>query len=251
VASIGRLVLAGCLTITLAGFASAQSLRSLTDTVSEDAAAKAHLHEQLLLTREAIRNLTESLALANSEAEVFKRQAEDLQVKFDALAPSSGEQKKLEERLLAATNELAMLQKENALLLERILALAEGVQAFMKTAEAADPEARALLEKELRMADRFMGLGANDIEPSNAGPTLTDASVVEVKPDFALVVANIGRNSGVRVGMPFQVWRNNRRIGEVRVIDVRDRVSGAVVQNLVSEENQIQTGDRLRVDAHR
>ena len=51
--------------------------------------------------------------------------------------------------------------------------------------------------------------------------------------------------------MPFQVWRDNRRIGEVRVIDVRDRISGAVVQNLVSEENPIQAGDRLRVDARR
>ena len=250
-ASIGRLVLAGCLTITLAGFASAQSLRSLTDTVSGDAAAMAHLNEQLLLTREAIRNLTESLALANSEAEIFKRQAEDLQVKFDALAPSYGDQKKLEERLLAETNELAVLQKENALLLERMLALAEGVQAFMKTAENADPELRALLEKELRTADRLLGLGSDELEPSSAGPTLTDASVVEVKPDFALVVANIGRNAGVRVGMPFQVWRDNRRIGEVRIIDVRDRLSGAVVQNLVSEENQIQAGDRLRVDARR
>ena len=250
-ASIGRLVLAGCLTITLAGFASAQSLRSLTDRDSGDVATVARLNEQLLLAHEAVRNLTESLVLANSEAEVFKRQAENLQTKFDALAPSSGETKKLEERLLETVNALTQQQKENALLLERILALAEGVQAFMKTAEGADPEVRASLEKELRAADSLMGFGADDLESSAAGPTLTDASVVEVKPEFALVVANIGRKAGVKVGMPFQVWRDNRRVGEVRVIDVRDRISGAVVQNLVSEENPIQAGDRLRVDARR
>ncbi len=250
-ASIGRLVLAGCLTITLAGFAAAQSLRSLTDRDSGDAANVARLNEQLLLAREAIRNLTESLALAHSESEVFKRQAEDLQAKFDALAPTSGDSKKLEERLLVTVNDLTQQQKENAQLLERMLALAEGVQAFMKTAEGADPEVRASLEKELRDADRLMGLGGDNLETSAGGATLTDASVVEVKPEFALVVANIGKNTGVRVGMPFQVWRDNRRIGEVRVIDVRDRISGAVVQNLVSEENPIQAGDRLRVDARR
>lgn len=210
----------------------------------------ARLNEQLLLAREAIRSLTESLALANGEAEIFKRQAEDLQTKFDALAPGSGDGGEIEERLLSTVNELTRQQNENSVLLERLLALTEGVQAFMKSAQGADPELRAALEKELRLADGMLTAGAGG-QPPAGGPTLTDASVVEVKPEFALVVANIGRDAGVKVGMPFQVWRDNRRVGDVRVIDVRDRISGAVIQNLVSEEDPIKTGDRLRVDARR
>jgi len=293
VASFGRLVLAGCLLITLAGNSSAQSRRSLTDRDSGDAAKVARLNEQLLLARESIRSLTESLALANSEGEVFKRQAEDLQAKFDALGPGGDSGGEIGERLLSTVNELTRQQKENALLIERLLALAEGVQIFLKTVESTDneeraafekemqtkaadasnsaaqaeakalldamtrartaqAEARASLEMELRAADRMLGVGgADDLEAQAAGPSLTDASVVEVKPEFALVVANIGRNAGVKVGMPFQVWRDNRRVGDVRVIDVRDRISGAVIQNLVSEEDSIKTGDRLRVDARR
>ncbi len=292
-AASGRFFLAGCLLITLVGIASAQSRSSLTDRDSGDAATTARLNEQLLLARESIRSLTESLALANSEAEIFKRQAEDLQAKFDALAPGAGGGGEIGERLLSTVNELTRQQKENALMLERLLALAEGVQIFLKTVETADneereafekelqtkaakssdpaaqaeakalldamtrsrtaqAEARASLEMELRAADRLLGVGAaDDLDAQAAGPTLTDASVVEVKPEFALVVANIGRNAGVKVGMPFQVWRDNRRVGEVRVIDVRDRLSGAVVQNLVSEEDAIKVGDRLRVDARR
>ena len=289
-ASFGRLVLAGCLLITLAGNSSAQSRSSLTDRDSGDAAKVARLNEQLLLARESIRSLTESLALANSEGEVFKRQAEDLQAKFDVLGPGGDSGGEIEERLLSTVNELTRLQKENAMLFERLLALAEGVQIFLKSVEATDneeraafekemqtkaadasnsaaqaeakalldamtrsrsaqAEARASLEMELRAADRMLGVGATD-DP-DAGPTLTDASVVEVKPEFALVVANIGRNAGVKIGRPFQVWRDNRRVGDIRVIDVRDRISGAVIQNLVSEEDSIQTGDRLRVDARR
>lgn len=291
-AASGRFFLAGCLLITLAGIASAQSRSSLTDRDSGDAAKTARLNEQLLLARESIRSLTESLALANSESEVFKRQAEDLQAKFDALAPGADGGGEIEERLLSTVNELTRQQKENALLLERLLALAEGVQIFLKSVETADneereafekeltakaaaasdpaaqaeaatlldamnrsrtaqAEARASLETELRAADRVLGVGAEPLDAQAAGPTLTDAAVVEVKPEFALVVANIGRNAGVKVGMPFQVWRDNRRVGEVRVIDVRDRISGAVIQNLVSEEDSIKTGDRLRVDARR
>ena len=253
----------------------------------------ARLNEQLLLARESIRSLTESLALANSENEIIKRQAEDLQTKFDALGPGGDGGGEIEERLLSTVNELTRQQKENGLLLERLLGLTEAVQIFLKSVESADneeretfekelrakaaaasddaakaeaktlldamtrsrtaqAEARAALETELRAADRALGVGGNEpLDAQAAGPTLTDASVVEVKPEFALVVANIGRNAGVKVGMPFQVWRDNRRIGDVRVIDVRDRISGAVIQNLVSEEDSIKTGDRLRVDARR
>lgn len=292
-AASGRFFLAGCLLITFAGNSPAPGRSSLTDRDSGDAAKTARLNEQLLLARESIRSLTESLALANSEAEVFKRQAEDLQAKFDALGPGSDSGGEIEERLLATVNELTVQQKENALMLDRLLALAEGVQIFLKTVETAgneereafekdlqarvpdtsnpaaqaeaktlldamtrsrtaQAEARASLEMELRAADRLLGVGAaDDLDAQTAGPTLTDASVVEVKPEFALVVANIGRNAGVKVGMPFQVWRDSRRVGDVRVIDVRDRISGAVVQNLVSEEDSIKTGDRLRVDARR
>ena len=292
-ASSGRFILAGCLLITLTGNTSAQSSSSLTDRDSGDAAKVARLNEQLLLARESIRSLTESLALANSESEVFKLQAEDLQAKFDALAPGADSGGEIEERLLSTVNELTRQQKENALLLERLLALAEGVQIFLKSVESADneereafereltakadgpsgsaaqaeaktlldamnrsrtaqAEARAVLEMELRAADRVLGVGkAEPLDAQAAGPTLTDASVVEVKPEFALVVANIGRDAGVKVGMPFQVWRDNRRVGDVRVIDVRDRISGAVIQNLVSEEDSVKTGDRLRVDARR
>jgi len=290
---IGRLVLAGCLFVTLAGLVTAQDSSSLTDRDSEDASLVGRLQEQLLLAREAIRNLTESLALANSEAEVFKRQANDLQARFDALGPGRDNGGELEERLLSTISEMTRSKKESVLLLERLLGLTEGVQIFLQSMElddsgekeafvrglqakaqdssdtgaqaeavsllksvqsnrTAQAKARAALETELRAADRLLSLGSSaELEPPSGGPTLTDATIVEVKPEFALVVANIGRQVGVRVGMPFQVWRANRRIGEVKVIDVRDRISGAVVQNLVSEESPIQTGDRLRVDARR
>ena len=48
--------------------------------------------------------------------------------------------------------------------------------------------------------------------------------------------------------MPFQVWRGDDRIGLVRVVDVREKIAGAVIQDLDSKE-KIKVGDRLRVDA--
>jgi hypothetical protein len=49
--------------------------------------------------------------------------------------------------------------------------------------------------------------------------------------------------------MPFSVIRNDRVIGSVRIVDVRERISGALVQNLNSEKEKIAVGDQLRVQA--
>jgi hypothetical protein len=79
--------------------------------------------------------------------------------------------------------------------------------------------------------------------------TLQDAMVVDVRDELSLVVANVGEKQGAKIGMPFQVWRDGRKIGEVRVVDVRDRISGAVIQNLENPKNPVKSGDRLRVNA--
>ena len=77
--------------------------------------------------------------------------------------------------------------------------------------------------------------------------TLTDAKVISIKEELALVVANVGRRQGVKVGMPFKVVRGDGEIGLVRVVDVRDGISGAVIQSLESDKNKIKVGDRLQV----
>jgi len=80
---------------------------------------------------------------------------------------------------------------------------------------------------------------------------LTSASIVDVKPDLSLVVTDIGTRQGVRTGMPFQVWRGDRQIASARVVDVRDSISGAVIQNLSSPSDSVKAGDSLRIDTTR
>jgi hypothetical protein len=51
--------------------------------------------------------------------------------------------------------------------------------------------------------------------------------------------------------MPFQVWRGSKQIASVRVVDVRDAVSGAIVQNTANPEETIKAGDTIRIDTTR
>ncbi len=240
----------------MAFVAAATGQSSLTDWDSDEPATASaddgRLHEQLLLARETIRNLTESLALANSETEVFKRQAEDLQARLDTLglAAAGAESGGVEDKLLSTVNELTQLQKDHNRALNQLVRLSEATLNFMRTCESSDPGARTALEAELRASDTALGINLDLPDPASQS-SLSAATVVDVKPEFGLIIADVGRQHGVRIGMPFQIWRDSTLVGSALVIDARQRLSGAIIQNLTSETDSIQVGDRLRVDARR
>jgi hypothetical protein len=70
-----------------------------------------------------------------------------------------------------------------------------------------------------------------------------------VKDEWSLVVGNIGEKQGVKMGMPMRVMRGDDLIATLRVVDVRQRICGAVVQEMGSEK--IKVGDRLQADARK
>ena len=76
-----------------------------------------------------------------------------------------------------------------------------------------------------------------------------DGKGLSVKEEWALVVGDLGAKQGVKIGMPLRVVREGKTIATLRVIDVREKISGAVIQELVSEKVEIKVGDRLQVDA--
>ena len=106
------------------------------------------------------------------------------------------------------------------------------------------------IEAEMRNTSELLGVTPSRAAAAGAVPaTLTDGMVISIKAEYALVVANIGSMHGVKMGMPFQVWRGEKQVGLVRVVDVREKISGAVIQSLISAKDKIEVGDRLRVDA--
>ncbi len=75
-----------------------------------------------------------------------------------------------------------------------------------------------------------------------------DGSVISVKAEWSFIVGNIGQKNGVKLGMPLRVLRNDRKIATVRVVDVRQKICGAVIQEMDSKKDNIQVGDRLQAD---
>jgi hypothetical protein len=205
------------------------------------------------LAQQQVAALTESLALANSESEVFKRETSDLKLRLEALGldAASPDKSLLEQRLLKAVSDLKIVQDQRDKLSEQLIRLNEAVLRYVKSASSVDGDARMGLETEMRSSSELLGApGSNQPATADTEPagSLTDARVISVKDELALVVANLGRQQGVKIGMPFQVLRDGRKIGVVRVVDVRERISGAVIQSLDPSE-KVKVGDILRVDA--
>lgn len=211
-----------------------------------------HLREALAETEKILADMRKNLATTSGEAEVFKRQAMELKLRIEALGmeAAGGNNAKLEQRLLAAVRELRVMADEKRKLSEALIRLTDAAGAYARQATGATAEARLALEVEMRNGSSTLGAATpNAVEATALAPSVTDGMAISTKDDLALVVMNIGSKHGVKVGMPFEVFRGERRIGAVRVVDVREEIAGAVVQNLTSEKDRIKVSDRLKVDA--
>jgi hypothetical protein len=208
------------------------------------------LREKLVLSESTIKGLTESLAVANGETELFKRKVQDLNERVEALGldHSTNETEALRTRLLAAVRDLRLLQKEEEASREQLVRLVESVMELLKTSDGVDPKIRLRVESDIRSVNTLLGIKNLSSAPDRG---LTSGTVVDVKPDLSLVVSNLGSRQGVKTGMPFQVWRGDKQVASVRVVDVRDGISGAVVQDTATPEETVKTGDTLRVDTTR
>ena len=208
------------------------------------------LKKQVAQSQGAIKSLTESLAESNSEAEEFRRKCTELTLRMEALGINASNENKLQQRLLKAVSDLRLVQKEKDKLSDQMVRLTEAMLRDLKTASSVDADARMAVEAEMRNANDAMGLPSSSVPEAAAVPsTLTDAMVISIKEELALVVVNVGKKQGVKTGMPFKVLRGDSEVGLVRVVNVRDEISGAVIQSLESDKNKIKVGDRLRVAA--
>jgi hypothetical protein len=245
--------------VCLAGEPAAQRDSSLSESKIENAETKVTaadllsqneaLRRELALARESVRTLTDSLAESNVQGEVFRRKYSDLQLRMEALGLEAADKDraKLEQRLLSAVSDLHLLQKEREQYRDQSLRLSEAILHLLKTSTGGDARARMDVEAQLRSLS-VLAAAANN---TPAEPTLMDGNVISVKEEWSLVVGNVGEKQGVKMGMPMRVMRGEKLIATLRVVDVRQRICGAVIQEMDSGKEKIKVGDRLQADARK
>ena len=99
-------------------------------------------------------------------------------------------------------------------------------------------EAQALLDA--NEARRAQAAGPAAETPADAP---VEARIADVNADLGLVILDQGARQGVRYGLPLTVLRDRRRVVRIRVVDVRERIAGAAVEE-TARGDYPQTGDR-------
>lgn len=235
---------------------------SAVESIETRAALNAMVKENEILERrvseaeESKAGLQKNLAIATGEAEILKRQLIEYRLRLEAfgLQGQSG-QEGLEERLLKAVAALRTAEQQKTALATAVITLLDSVEKSRETAPETDAEIKAMLDSAIDQGRQALaevdGTKAEAEAAGIASQTVHEGSVIATKDDLALVVTSLGREGGVKVGMPFRVMRGDQEIGSVRIVSVRDRISGAVIQELASASTKINVGDKLKIGADR
>ncbi|HCN79101.1 MAG TPA: hypothetical protein DIT13_18195 [Verrucomicrobiales bacterium] len=196
--------------------------------------------------------LAQSAAAANQEAGELKERHDRLRGLLEGLgiAALENNQDQLQERLLTALGDLRVSEASRRDLADTLMELAEVSIEFARQSKGVESEASDRLSKTLARAEEVLVAASSaplEAEPAN----LQDARVVSLKPELGIAVLSVGSKDGVKPGMPFEVFREDKPIAKILVTDVRRSVCGAVVQELASKADPVKVGDKGKVDINR
>lgn len=232
----------GCVILGMAPAESSNSTeRSLKQESKPELNSKRveRLEQQLKATQE-------SLLLANSELQVLRQNYEELQLKNEALGVDAltADEKRLQERVVQAVKEVYQSEKTRREGMDLLQKWITTTQQLLKTAQGLDPERRAAYEAVLRTTREYLeGRGAVRFP---VGRDLKDGQILDVNAELGSVIINLGQKHEVKVGMPFRVFRESLLIGRIKVLQVREHVSAALIER-VEKGNELKPGDRVSV----
>ena len=217
-------------------------LRVLVQQLTND---NVQLKAELEQRETIIHLLTEDLAVARTESDLFQKRWGEAQLRAQALGVNFGDEsaKQAQGQFVESVRALYLVEAERRRLIEQLQRLIAVVQ------QRGDVTGELARATELLAVTDQPSLGATGTVAKAHGSTegtLGAATVLDVSQTLRLVVLNIGLLHGVRVGMPFVVLRGDRVVAELKVVEVRQRICGALVERTDGTVT-LRVGDTARV----
>lgn len=184
-----------------------------------------------------------SEAVRAAEEQVVATQATELKLQALGVDLVTREDNALEQRLLKAVRDLDIAQQELDRKNGALRSLSEAYLKTLNTSEKIAPAVRSEAERALAVASSALQA---KVEGDHGVVNVDSARVVSLDAEIGLLVLDAGRRTGVRVGTPIQVLRGDRTIYTALIVDVRDAISGAVLQDRLASD-EVQVGDRVRL----
>lgn len=197
-------------------------------------------------------NLRNSLMASNAESEEFRSSYSKMRLQLEALgieAITDGD-KGVESRLLKAMNDIRLLEEDNMRISEALINLSDKALQLIDQSKGNEKNSdglKVLLGSAVDDADKALGIGVGQEISGNIRGTIHEAKIISVKNDYGMVVFNVGRDAGAKIGMPFRLFRKDRPVGSSIVVDVRDNVSAALIKEINKKEDYPKVGDLASV----
>lgn len=208
-------------------------LRKAFDQISGSyAEAKVQLRDR----EAAVRALTASVAIARTESELFQQLWSEAQVRAQTISANllEADAAATQRQLVEALRKLYVADAERMRLAELLNRLVVGIDSNRDISGEMAAAREMLAVRSVRKS--------GVIESSS----LASARILEVNESLQMVVLDVGANRGVRVGMPLIILRGNRMVAELRVVEVRPKISGALIEK-VENNVTIKAGDTAQV----
>tara|TARA_R110000850_G_scaffold258835_9_gene385589 strand:- start:828 stop:1625 length:798 start_codon:yes stop_codon:yes gene_type:complete len=192
-------------------------------------------------------------ALASGLAEAVRVSEEqvaasrDTQLKLQAFGIDlfTQDDKSLEQRLLKAIRDLDIYHQD----VERqSVAFHSLSESFLKFIQASSEVSESDRVAAMRAIDQAGAAMARPVD-SDAGEKgdVSNSQIVSIDPEIGLVVFDAGRQEGLRVGTPITVLREDRPIYTAMIVDVRESIAGAVLQDKLAATAEVAVGDGIRL----
>jgi hypothetical protein len=218
-----------------AGAGMAQQTGDVQQALDQLSASYADAQRQLSERDAAIKTLTESLAIARTESELFQKLWTEAQLRAQTLGANltDADANASQRQLVESVRSLYLAEAERQRLIEQLKRLLAALQTGTNVTEEVG-RAKALLASE------------KPVNQPGSKSSLETARVLEFNPKLRLVVLDVGSLQGARVGMPFLVLRADRVIAWARVVEVRQKICGALIEK--TEGNvTVKAGDAASV----
>jgi hypothetical protein len=216
--------------------AAADELRVVVSALTSD---NQRLKTELEQRETIIRLLTENLAIARTESELFQKKWSDAQLRAQTLGVNFVDETatQAQRQLVEGVRALYLAEAERQRLIEQLQRLLDAIQ------KHGDVSGELVRMKALLATSEQPNSGQSGKATEG---TLESAVVLDANPNLRLVVLNIGVLQGARVGMPLVVLRGDRVAAELRIVEVRKQICGALIER-TEKKVKLRTGDVARV----
>jgi len=226
-----------------AGSVEVRELRAALQVAQAEVAAERQRADEAEARRSG---LVESLAEAVRISEEQLKVARETELKLQALGVDliARDSDTIEQRLLKAVRDLDISRQEADRQASVIHRLSESFLKVLNASTSLSEGLRAEADAALAVADASLDQSSERApEPTD----LSEARVVSIDSAIGLIVVDAGRRSGLRVGTPVTVLRGDRPVYSALVVDVRDSLSGAVLQDRMADAGEVEVGDGIRL----